>query len=68
MKCERCPRSEETLRLVCCPDSRRPRTLLCLSCWADLQTWLKQPPAELIETLLEGHDGEVDFRRPMGVM
>lgn len=56
MRCERCQRTETDLRHAYCPDSRRPLTLLCLLCWADLQIWLKQPPAKLL-----------DFVRPMGV-
>ena len=68
MKCERCERNETKLLPAYCSDSLHPLTHLCLSCWADLQIWLKLPPAKLIETLLEGHDGEVDFVRPMGVV
>lgn len=67
MKCERCQQSKKSLRPVQCPDSRRPLTLLCLLCWTDLQIWLVPPSTKLVDTLLEGHDGEVDFVRPMGV-
>ena len=78
MKCERCKRDEDAIaeefgpaaqfdwRVVWCPDSKRPSTILCTLCWAELQVWLKPTPAKLQE-VLEGQDGRVDFVRPMGV-
>jgi len=59
VKCERCQRDEQAIlsdfgpasnfdwRTVWCPGSRRAATVLCTLCWAELQVWLKQPPARL---------------------
>ena len=79
MKCERCQRDEEAIardfgprsqfdwRTVWCPGSRRAATILCTLCWAELQVWLKHPPARLKDEIFRRVLNARPFVRPMGV-